>query len=70
MSRAHPKPLHVIPVDDLVEHDTDDIGQDEKHDWIPNLSCICGPRVEYEDPEFGEWYDAPLIIHEALDGRE
>lgn len=48
--------LHVIPVEDLIEHDTD--GGD----------CPCGPEtsaVERDDGSMG-W----LEIHHALDGRE
>lgn len=50
---------HVIPVDDLIEHDTD--GGD----------CVCGPDVLYVDPETGETFDdGPLVVHSSLDGRE
>lgn len=48
--------VHVFPVDDLVEHDTD--GGD----------CVCGPTtepVERNDGSMG-W----LVVHHSLDGRE
>jgi hypothetical protein len=47
---------HVVPVDDLVEHDTDGDG------------CLCGPRtepVERDDGSYG-W----VLVHHSLDGRE
>ncbi len=47
---------HVVPIDDLIEHDTD--GGD----------CPCGPEVqpvERDDGSMG-W----LQVHHALDGRE
>ena len=50
------KPLHVVPVDDLIEHIT--TGED----------CPCGPEteaVERDDGSMG-W----LVVHNALDGRE
>jgi hypothetical protein len=51
--------IHVRPIADLIQHETD--GPD----------CICGPDVEFFDPETGETYaDGPLVIHHALDGRE
>jgi hypothetical protein len=49
--------LHVVPVNDLIEHDT---SEDE--------DCICGPEtipVERDDGSFG-W----LVSHHSLDGRE
>lgn len=48
--------VHVVPVNDLVEHDTD--GGD----------CVCGPEVEpveHDDGSMG-W----LVKHHSLDGRE
>lgn len=47
---------HVVPVDDLIEHDTD--GGD----------CVCGPEetpVKRDDGSIG-W----LVTHHSLDGRE
>jgi hypothetical protein len=49
--------VHVLPVDDLVEHE--DAGDD----------CLCGPRVEpVEDEKTGAvgW----VIVHYSMDGRE
>ncbi len=48
--------IHVSPLDDLIEHDTD--GGD----------CPCGPRtepVQRDDGSYG-W----IIVHHSLDGRE
>ncbi len=48
--------VHVSPLGDLIEHDTD--GDD----------CLCGPRtepVERDDGSYG-W----VIVHHSLDGRE
>ena len=48
--------LHVFPLNDLVDHDTD--GGD----------CVCGPTtepVERDDGSIG-W----VVCHHALDGRE
>ncbi|MBP7632211.1 MAG: hypothetical protein KA758_17280 [Acidimicrobiales bacterium] len=49
-------PLHVFPIGDLVEHDTDGGG------------CICGPRDEpvWRDDGSCAW----LVVHHALDGRD
>jgi hypothetical protein len=50
--------IHVLPVGDVVEHET-------------TSDCICGPDVEYIDPETGETYPSgPLVVHHSLDGRE
>jgi hypothetical protein len=51
-----PNTIHVYPVGDLVEHDTD------------GGECVCGPTVEpveREDGSFG-W----VTTHHSLDGRE
>jgi hypothetical protein len=53
---ADPNTVHVRPVNDLVEHNTD--GSD----------CACGPRtepVQRDDGSYG-W----LVVHHSLDGRE
>ena len=51
--------VHVVPVEDIVDHITD--GSD----------CVCGPDFEYVDPETGVSYPSgPLVIHHSLDGRE
>lgn len=47
--------VHVMPIDDLIEHDEAD-------------DCVCVPRldpVEREDGSIG-W----VIVHHSLDGRE
>lgn len=46
--------VHVLPVNDLIEHEDDD--------------CICGPTTEAvpcDDGSFG-W----VVVHASLDGRE
>jgi hypothetical protein len=51
--------VHVAPANDIVEH------------AVTGFDCICGPDVEYIDPETGSSYpDGPLVIHHSLDGRE
>jgi hypothetical protein len=48
--------VHVFPLGDLVDHDTDTDG------------CVCGPTttpVERDDGSIG-W----VLTHHALDGRE
>lgn len=49
--------VHVTPLNDLVEHRVD-------------ADCVCGPRMEWFDPDSGEAYDEPLLVHHSLDGRE
>lgn len=49
--------VHTIPVDDLIEHDTD-------HD----TDCVCGPAAELVRNDYGP--DGWLIVHNSLDGRE
>ena len=49
--------LHVLPLDDLREHEE-------------TATCWCQPRVETVDPETGEAYEQPLIVHNSLDARE
>lgn len=51
-----PQTMHVCPVSDLIEHDTEGDG------------CPCGPTTEpvpRDDGSMG-W----LIVHHSLDGRE
>lgn len=50
---------HVVPVDDLIEHDTSEEA---------GIDCVCGPRIEYLPTE--ENGDAWVIVHNSLDGRE
>ena len=47
--------VHVYPVGDLVDHDTD--GGD----------CVCGPTVEHVPSDSGDGW---LVTHHSLDGRE
>lgn len=49
--------VHVIPCNDLVEHDTG-----------PDTECVCGPALEAvprDDGSYG-W----VYVHHSLDGRE
>ncbi len=48
--------VHVFPVNDLIEHDTD------------SDDCLCGPTTEaVHDDEGGFGW---VVIHHSLDGRE
>lgn len=49
--------FHVVPVNDLIEHDT--TGEQD---------CVCGPDVEPVERDDGSV--AWLISHHSLDGRE
>jgi hypothetical protein len=50
--------VHVKPINDAIPHDD-------------SAGCICGPDVEYIDPDTGCTYpNGPLVIHHSLDGRE
>ena len=51
-----PGETHVIPIDDLIEHEDED--------------CVCGPLAEFAvcpDHDACSWF---LYTHRALDGRE
>lgn len=47
---------HVVPVGDLIEHDTEHFED-----------CVCGPRVQRVDAPLGDGW---LYIHHSLDRRE
>lgn len=52
-----PSTFHVVPLNDLIQHDTSD-----------EADCVCGPEtepVERDDGSLG-W----LVTHHSLDGRE
>jgi hypothetical protein len=49
--------VHIAPVDDLIEHDTD----------TGDSSCVCGPEVV---PVEIEGLIAWAYVHASLDGRE
>lgn len=51
------EPHHVIPQNDLIEHDTSTID-----------GCICGPTCELVDRSDGSF--GWLVVHNSLDGRE
>jgi len=46
--------MHVVPINDLVDH------SDDKITTLENL-CICNPEIDFK---------RGLLIHHALDGRE
>lgn len=48
--------LHVVPVDDLMAHDSTTEG------------CVCGPELEPVERDDGSF--AWLYVHHSLDGRE
>lgn len=51
--------VHVVPIEDVIAHDS------------TTLDCVCGPDVEWIDPETGAAYPSgPLVLHHSLDGRE
>jgi hypothetical protein len=47
--------VHVLPVNDLVEHDSE------------GTDCVCGPRVARVETDDGDGW---IVIHHSLDGRE
>lgn len=49
--------VHVFPVNDLWEHETEG-------------ECWCDTDTWWVDPETGQAYPEPLVIHNAADGRE
>lgn len=48
------EPIHVMPVDDLIEHEY--------------VDCVCGPEVVPIECDDGSI--AWLYVHDSLDGRE
>jgi hypothetical protein len=46
--------LHVLPVDDVIEHKDED--------------CVCGPRTDSIKRDDGSM--AWVVVHNSLDGRE
>lgn len=54
---VNPNVMHVVPVGDLIEHDTS--GEED---------CVCGPRTRPVEQDAGGmgW----VIVHNSLDGRE
>lgn len=49
--------VHIVPVDDLVDHDIDE-------------DCVCRPTPEFVNPDTGTAYRVTLWAHHSLDGRE
>lgn len=56
MTEPNPDHVHVYPVGDLVQHDTE------------SDCCLCGPRIEPVERVDGSY--GWLITHHSLDGRE
>lgn len=54
--------IHVYPEDDWIEHDTSSSAAD--------CNCMCEPTIHWLDPDTGEPYAQPLVIHNAIDQRE
>ena len=52
-----PDEVHVAPKDDLYDHEL-------------ITDCLCGPVVEFVDPETGITNARTFVSHESLDGRE
>lgn len=48
--------LHTVPVEDLIEHDTD------------GSACVCGASIEIFIGEAGA--TGKVVTHHSLDGRE
>lgn len=54
--------VHVYPENDWIEHDVDSSASE--------CQCLCEPTVKWLDEETGEPLARPLVIHNAVDGRE
>ena len=50
--------IHVFPIGDEREHDTE------------STMCWCSPVVEWNNPETGKSYSEALVIHNSKDWRE
>jgi len=48
------KTIHIVPVEDLIEHDT-------TKSVFDDFICQCGPEKDI---------DNEMVIHHAMDGRE
>lgn len=53
---VNPDVVHVYPVRDLMEHETD------------GADCLCGPATEAVSRDDGSY--GWLVMHHSLDGRE
>jgi hypothetical protein len=53
--------IHVYPIEDWIEHQIDCEASE--------CSCLCDFRVEYFDDD-GTTLPEPIVVHEAIDGRE
>jgi hypothetical protein len=56
MSLPDDRTVHVVPINDLVDHEDSD-------------ECVCGPRVDIVISEHGG-SDGYVVVHNSLDGRE
>ncbi len=50
--------LHVVPIDDLIRHDS----------MTDEPDCVCGPEIQPVEREDGSM--AYVLVHHSLDGRE
>jgi len=55
MDSEIPTVAHVLPNDDLIEHDKSGGAL---------CDCICGPHVEFQED------GSIVVVHHSLDGRE
>lgn len=53
--------LHIYPIDDWIEHRVEESADE--------VSCPCEPTIEYTDA-YGVPLPEPIVIHNAVDGRE
>lgn len=53
----HITEIHVIPVDDIKEHQT-------------HPSCWCQPEVDFDAPDLPDPFNVVMYVHNAGDGRE
>ena len=58
---CQPTQHFTAPIDDLIEHRTEESAD--------QVTCPCEPDVEWLDKE-GEPLEEPIVIHNAIDGRE
>lgn len=54
--------MHVFPLNDWIDHDINSPASE--------CECLCEPTIEYVDEETGIPLEVPLVIHNAVDGRE
>jgi len=52
--------IHVYPLEDLIEHRTEESADE--------VTCPCEPTIEWVHE--GQPLEEPIVIHNAIDGRE